>query len=330
MRRQERASNRSFLFMADRFYYGGQAVIDGVMMRGRKAMVTAVRRPGGGVAVDTQPLGGIYSGWVRRTPLLRGVIVLIEVLVLGIQSLLYSANVSLEEEGTKISGWLVWLLVAASLASGVALFFMAPLFLAKLLASNITSSLAFNLIEGVIRVAIFLTYLKLIALLPDIKEVFAYHGAEHKAVNAYEAGVPLEVAKVRKYSTAHVRCGTSFLFVVLVIAIIVFALVGLPSLWLMVLSRIVLIPVIAAFSYEVIYLGNRHMDNPVVRGVLAPGLWLQSLTTRKPDDSQLEVALAALKRVVALDQSGGGLALYVLFSQLLKEAGLIAGVAHRT
>ena len=273
-----------------------------MMMRGRKAMVTAVRRPGGGLAVDTQPLGGIYSGRMRRTPLLRGVIVLIEALVLGIKSLLYSANISLEEEGTEISGWMVWLLVAVSLGSAVALFFMAPLFLTKLLAPHITSSLVFNLIEGVIRVAIFLAYLKLIALLPDIKEVFAYHGAEHKAVNAYENGAPLEIEATRKYSTAHVRCGTSFLFVVLIIAIIVFALVGLPSLWLMVLSRILLTPLIAAISYEVIYFGNRYIGNRIVRGVLAPGLWLQSLTTREPDDTQLEVALAALKRVVELDR----------------------------
>ncbi len=272
-----------------------------MMMRGRKAMVTAVRRPGGGLAVDTQPLGGIYSGRMRRTPLLRGVIVLIEALVLGIKSLLYSANISLEEEGTEISGWMVWLLVAVSLGSAVALFFMAPLFLTKLLAPHLTSSLVFNLIEGVIRVAIFLAYLKLIALLPDIKQVFAYHGAEHKAVNAYENGAPLEIEATRKYSTAHVRCGTSFLFVVLIIAIIVFALVGLPSLWLMVLSRILLTPLIAAISYEVIYFGNRYIGNRIVRGVLAPGLWLQSLTTREPDDSQLEVALAALKRVVELD-----------------------------
>jgi uncharacterized protein YqhQ len=288
--------------MSERFYYGGQAVIEGVMMRGRKAMVTAVRRPGGGVALDTQPLGGVYSGWVRRAPLLRGVIVLLEVLVLGIRSLFYSANVSLEEEGTQISGWLVWLLVAVSLGSGVLIFFMAPLFLTKLLDPYITSALVFSLIEGVIRVAIFIAYLKLIALMPDIKRVFAYHGAEHKAVHAYEAGVPLEVAAVRKYDTAHVRCGTSFLFAVLIIAIIVFALVGLPSLWLMVLSRILLAPVIAALSYEVIYFGNRHTDNAVVRAVLAPGLWLQSLTTREPDDSQLEVALSALRRVVELDE----------------------------
>jgi hypothetical protein len=143
----------------------------------------------------------------------------------------------------------------------------------------------------------------LINFIPDIKRVFAYHGAEHKAVNAYEDGAPLEIEATRRYNTAHVRCGTSFLFVVLIIAIIVFSLVGLPSLWLMVLSRIVLIPVIAALGYEVIYFGNKHIDNRVVRAILTPGLWLQSLTTREPDDSQIEVALSALRKVVELDQA---------------------------
>ncbi len=288
--------------MTKRFYYGGQAVIEGVMMRGRKAMVTAVRRPNGELAMDTQPLAGIYSGWMRKTPLIRGIIVLIEALVLGIKTLLYSANVSLEEEEEEISGWLVWLLVAVALAVAVVLFFMAPLFLTKLLDPYITSSLVFHLIEGFIRLAIFIAYLKLMSLLPDIKRVFAYHGAEHKAVNAYEDGAPLEIEATRKYNTAHVRCGTSFLFVVLIIAIIVFALVGRPALWLMVLSRILLIPVIAALGYEVIYFGNKHIDNRIVRAILAPGLWLQSLTTREPDDTQLEVALSALRKVVELEQ----------------------------
>ncbi len=274
-----------------------------MMMRGRKAMVTAVRRPGGELAIYSQPLAGIYSGRMRRTPLVRGIIVLIEALVLGIKSLLYSANISLEEEGEEISGWLVWLLVAVSIAFAVIVFFLMPLFLTRLLTSYITSSLVFNLIEGFLRVAIFIAYLKLISLIPDINKVFAYHGAEHKAVNAYEDGAPLEIEVARKYSTAHVRCGTSFLFVVLIIAIIVFALVGLPSLWLMVLSRILLMPVIAALGYEAIYFGNKHIDNSIVRAILTPGLWLQSLTTREPDDSQLEVALAALKRVVELEQA---------------------------
>jgi uncharacterized protein YqhQ len=288
--------------MAKKFYYGGQAVMEGVMMRGQKAMVTAVRRPGGGLALDTRLLSGFYAGRLRRTPLIRGVIVLIEALVLGIKSLLYSANVSLEEEEAEISGWFVWLLLLVSLGVAVVLFFMAPLFLANLIKPYITSALVFSLVEGLIRVAIFVIYLSLISLVPDIKRYFAYHGAEHKTINAYEAGVPLEVEAVKKYGTAHRRCGTSFLFVVLIIAIIVFALVGLPSLGMLVLSRILLIPVIAGLSYEVIYFTANHADNPVVRVIAAPGLLLQALTTREPTDSQLEVALAALGGAVELDQ----------------------------
>ena len=290
-----------FITMEERFHYGGQAVIEGVMMRGQKTMVTAVRRPDGELAINTQPLATIYAGWMRKTPLIRGVIVLIEALVLGIKTLLYSANVSLEEEEEKISGGLIWAMVILSLAMAIALFFLAPLFLTRLL--NIESPLLFNLVDGFIRLAIFIAYLKLLTLMPDIKRVFAYHGAEHKTVNAYEDGVPLEVEAIKEYSTAHVRCGTSFLFAVLIIAILVFSLVGLPSLWLMVLSRVILIPVIAALGYEVTYFGARHIKNGFVKAVLAPGLWLQTLTTREPDDSQLEVAISALKKVVEIDQN---------------------------
>ncbi|TET17348.1 MAG: DUF1385 domain-containing protein [Dehalococcoidia bacterium] len=288
--------------MAKRFYYGGQAVIEGVMMRGQKAMVTAVRRPGGGMVMDTQPLPGISTGKMRKTPLIRGVVVLIEALVLGIKTLVYSANVSMEKEEEKISGRLVWTMVAGSLAFAVALFFIAPLFLTRLLDTYIQSSIIFHLIEGFIRLGFFIAYLKLITLAPDIKRVFAYHGAEHKAVNAYEDGVQLEVEAIREHSTAHVRCGTSFLFAVLIIAIIVFALIGRPSVGLMVLSRIAFIPLIAALGYEVTYFGARHIKNSLVRALLAPGLWLQRLTTREPDDNQLEVALSALKRVVEIDR----------------------------
>jgi len=290
--------------MAKKFYYGGQAVIEGVMMRGRKTAVTAVRRPNGEVALDIKSLSAVYTGWMRKTPLIRGVVVLIEALLLGMQSLLYSANVSLEEEDEKISGWLTWVLVVVSLAFGVALFFMVPLFLAKIFDPYISSSLVFHLIEGFIRLGIFIAYLKLMTLIPDIKRVFAYHGAEHKTVNAYEAGVPLEVAAVKEHSTAHARCGTSFLFVVLIIAIIIFALVGRPALWLMILSRVILIPVIAALGYEVVQFGARHADNGFVRVILAPGLWLQSLTTNEPDDSQLDVAISALSKVIEIDQHG--------------------------
>ena len=288
--------------MAERVYYGGQAVIEGVMMRGQKTAVTAVRRPNGELAIKTQPLSSIYTSRLRKTPLIRGIIILIEAMILGIKTLLYSANVSLEEEEKEISGSFVWVMVTVSLVLAVALFFIAPLFLTKTLDPYIQSSIVFHLIEGFIRLAIFVAYLKLIALAPDIKRVFAYHGAEHKTVNAYEAGVPLEVESVKKYNTAHVRCGTSFLLAVLIIAIVVFALIGRPSLWLMILLRIILIPVIAALGYEVTYFGARHIKNGLVRAILAPGLWLQSLTTREPDDSQLEVALSALNKVIENDQ----------------------------
>ncbi len=286
-----------------KFNYGGQAVIEGVMMRGQKAMVTAVRRDNRELALDIQPLSPVYRGWMRRTPVIRGIIVLIEALVLGIKSLIYSANVSLEEEGEKISKGSLFFMLTLAIALAVGLFFIAPLFLTKLANAYIQSSIVFNLVEGVIRLAFFLAYLWLISFIPDIKRVFSYHGAEHKTVNAYEAGVPLEVEAVRKYSTAHTRCGTSFLFAVLIIAIVVFALVGRQTTWLMVLSRVVLIPVIAALGYEVTYFGARHAKNALVRVVLAPGLMLQSLTTREPDDSQIEVALAALRKAVEIDET---------------------------
>jgi len=266
-------------------------------------MVVAVRRPCGNLAFNTKLLSTIYTGRLRKTPLLRGIIVLIEAMVLGFQSLLYSANVALEDEDEEVSGGLLWLLLIGSMAFAVAIFFILPLFATKLLGSYVSSPVVFNLTEGLIRLGLFITYLRLISLVPDIKRVFAYHGAEHKAVNAYEEGVPLEIEAIKAHSRAHVRCGTSFLFVVLIIAILVFTLVGLPSIWLMVLSRIVLIPVIAALGYEVVYFGGRHSKNGIVRVILAPGLWLQSMTTREPDDSQLEVALAALKRVTEIDQT---------------------------
>jgi len=280
--------------------YGGQAVIEGVMIRGRKAMATALRRPNGEMVVDTKSLSSLYTGRLRTIPLIRGIIVLIETLILGIKTLMYSANVALEEEDEKIEGPMVWLTMAIALAAGIAVFFLAPMFLTKLF--TIENSVLFHLVEGVIRLAIFILYLRLISFMPDIKRVFAYHGAEHKVVNAYEAGVALEVEQVKPYSTAHVRCGSSFLFIVLIIAIFVFALIGMPSLWIMIVSRIVLVPVIAALGYEVIFFGARHTNNLVMRVVLKPGLWLQSLTTRQPDEKQIEVALLALNSALEADR----------------------------
>jgi uncharacterized protein YqhQ len=291
--------------MEKSFHYGGQAVIEGVMIRGKEGVAVSVRQPNGELSIVRQPLAGIYKGRLREMPLVRGIIVLVETLVLGTRSLLHSAQVAAAEEGEeKIPAALLWGTVAASLALGVALFVMVPLFATRyLIDPHIGSALLSNVFEGLIRIGIFIAYLKLISLMPDIKRVFAYHGAEHKVVNAYEAGVPLEVEAVKNYSTAHARCGTAFLFIVLIVAIFVFALVGQPALWIRILSRIALIPVIAVISYEIMKFGAAHIDNKIVRILLAPGLLLQAITTREPDDSQLEAAISALNEVIEIDRA---------------------------
>jgi uncharacterized protein YqhQ len=291
--------------MEKSFHYGGQAVIEGVMIRGKEGVAISVRQPDGELNVVRQPLASIYKGRLREMPLIRGIIALVETLVLGTQSLLHSAQVAAAEEvGGKIPTALLWGTVAVSLALGVALFFMVPLFTTRyLIDPYIESALLSNVLEGLIRIGIFIAYLKVISLIPDIKRVFAYHGAEHKVVNAYEAGVPLEVESVKKYSTAHARCGTAFLFIVLIVSIFVFALVGQPTLWIRILSRIALIPVIAVISYEIMKFGAGHMNNPVVRVLLAPGLLLQTITTREPDDSQIEAAISALNEVIEIDKT---------------------------
>jgi uncharacterized protein YqhQ len=291
--------------MAKSFHYGGQAVMEGVMIRGKEGVAISVRQPNGELNIVRQPLASVYKGRLREMPLVRGVIVLIETLVLGTQSLLHSAQVAATEEvGEKIPTAALWGTVAVSLAVGVALFFMVPLFATRyLIDPYIESSILSNIFEGLIRIGIFIAYLRIIGLIPDIRRVFAYHGAEHKVVNAYEAGVPLEVESVKNYSTAHARCGTAFLFIVLVVAIFVFALVGQPTLWIRILSRIALIPVIAVISYEIMKLGAAHIDNKIVRILLSPGLMLQAMTTREPDDSQIEAAISALKEVIEIDEA---------------------------
>jgi len=293
--------------MEKSFHYGGQAVIEGVMIRGKEGVAISVRQPNGELSIVRQPLASIYKGRLREMPLVRGIIVLVETLVLGTQSLLHSAQVAAAEEvGEKIPTALLWGTVAASLALGVALFFMIPLFTTRyLIDPYVNSALLSVVLEGLIRIGIFIAYLKLISLMPDIKRVFAYHGAEHKVVNAYEAGVPLEVESVKNYSTAHARCGTAFIFIILIIAIFAFGLVdvllGRPTLWIRILSRVALIPVIAVISYEIMKFGAAHINNKIVRVLLAPGLMLQSMTTREPDDSQIEAAISALNEVIVID-----------------------------
>ena len=290
------------------FNYGGQAVIEGVMMRGSKHMTVAVRRPSGDIIVHSEPLNArIYSGRISRLPFLRGLVMLWDALVLGMRALLFSADVALEEEEeVEFTGPIAWGSVAFSLIIGIGVFLLGPLFLIRLVDSYITSSLLSNILEGLIRLAFFLVYVYAIGFIPDIQRVFAYHGAEHATINAYESGAPLEPAAVKAYSTAHPRCGTGFLLIFAVVAIFVFSLLGRPPLVLRILSRLLLIPVIAGLTYELIKFSAAHRDNPVIRAlVLTPSLALQRLTTQEPDESMLEVAIAALQRLLDMEREGG-------------------------
>ncbi len=292
-----------------RFPYGGQAVIEGVMIRGRRYAAVAVRRPDGSVSTVAWTLSAIYNGWVRKLPLARGVIVLIETLGLGMRALTHSANVSMgEAEGEEMSGLSIAGMVAVSLLVGIGIFFVAPLFAASALERYIESHLVVNVIEGTLRLVIFVGYIKLIGLMPDVKRVFAYHGAEHMTIHAYEASDPLNLEGIRKHPTAHPRCGTAFLLVVAVLAIVFFTFFGRPSLPWLIASRIVLIPVIAGVAYEVIRFSGFHRRNPVVRFILYPSLALQALTTRQPDDGQIEVAIHALNTALEADLGQGATA----------------------
>lgn len=276
--------------------------MEGVMMRGQKSIAVAVRRPNGEISLTSQPLASMYKGSARNLPFIRGIIVLIETLALGTQTLLHSAQIAAAEEEETIPPTVLWGSIVVAVAFAVALFFIAPLLVTRYLVyPYVTSSVLSNLIEGVIRIGIFIAYLKIISLMPEVKRLFTYHGAEHKVVNAYEAGEPLELDYVRKYSTANSRCGTSFLLAVLVISIIVFALLGRPSIWLSIISRIVLIPVIAAIGYEFVRFGASHYRNILVRALLVPGMMLQSMTTGEPNDGQLETAISAMKKVIETD-----------------------------
>jgi len=286
------------------FNYGGQAVIEGVMMRGARHMAVAVRSPSGEIVFHTEALNArIYGGPISKLPFLRGTIVLWDAVVLGMRALLFSADVALEEEEeVEFKGPIAWGSVAFSLIIGIGVFLLGPLFLVRLVDRYIASPLVSNILEGLIRLAFFLIYIYAIGFIPDIRRVFAYHGAEHETINAYEDGVPLRPDAVRVYSTAHPRCGTGFLLIFAVVAILVFSLLGRPTLVLRILSRLVLIPVIAGLTYELIKFSAARRDNPLIRGViLAPSLALQRLTTQEPDESMLEVAIAALQHLLNME-----------------------------
>ena len=286
--------------MGKPFNYGGQAVIEGVMMRGTQNMCVAVRTPDDEIVIHCEPLNQkIYSGFISKVPFVRGLTMLWDALGLGIRTLMFSADVAMgDEEEVEFSGPIAWGTVAISLIVAVAIFFVGPLLLLGLVDRFIPSHFISNLLEGIVRLALFLGYVWAIGFIPDIQRVFSYHGAEHKTINTYEAGDELTVEAVGRHSLVHPRCGTAFLLVVMVISILVFSLLGRPPLPLRIISRVVLIPVIAGIAYEFIKFSAAHQDHWLMRLLIAPGLWLQSFTTRQPDASMLEVAIAALQHLL--------------------------------
>ena len=293
---------------------GGQAILEGVMMRAPRAMAIAVRRPSGEIVVKREqmpPLSERYP--IVKLPILRGAVALFTSLILGIKALNFSANEALEEEvdengeskKEELTSWALAGTMAVAFGFGIALFFFLPLYLTKLLVPIIGDhNVVFNLVDGVIRVIIFLIYIWSIARMKDIQRVFQYHGAEHKTIFAFEAGAELTVERVKTFSRLHPRCGTSFLLIVMLVSIAVFSLI--PKAWPFVykaLSRVVLLPLIAGISYEFLKWSAKNDQHPLVKLVITPGLALQRLTTREPDDDQIEVAIRSVKE--ALDENGG-------------------------
>ena len=270
--------------MGNHLMVGGQAVIEGVMMRGPKLTATAVRDPNGQIQVETKDVNSISDRYpILKKPLLRGTVSLIESLVIGIRSLSYSA---------KMAGTIVFALVLASI-----LFIAIPTGAARLFHFITEDPFFLNLMEGFLRLAIFLGYIWGISRMKDIRRVFQYHGAEHKTIHCYEAGLPLTVENVQKFSRLHPRCGTNFLLIVMLVSIFVFAFLGWPSLGERIASRIVLLPVVAGISYEIIRLAGRS-ENKIIQTAIKPGLWLQYLTTRPPEDDMVAVAIESLKAVL--------------------------------
>jgi uncharacterized protein YqhQ len=297
---------------------GGQAVLEGVMMRGVSSWAVAVRKPlpeeiseegvdplkgaHGEIEVVSHPLTSVLKKHrLLRLPIVRGVVALGESLGIGFKALNISANAQLPEDEEPISGgmWAGTVLVAVALAVG--LFFVVPVGLTSLIKDQLGSSFLFWLVEGILRTAIFLGYLALLSRLRDLRRVFEYHGAEHKTISCYEAGLDLTPENAQRFSRLHPRCGTSFLLIVMIVAIFVFAPIGLPAWYLLVATRIIGVPLIAGISFEIIKFAGKNRRRPWVRTVMWPGLQLQKLTTREPELSQLAVAIAAMEAVLSVE-----------------------------
>ncbi len=281
---------------------GGQAVMEGVMMRGVSTWAVGVRKPDGEIDVQSFPL----VSWTKRhrafrLPVIRGVVALVESLNIGFKALGMSANAQLDEEEEPISGAMWFGTVLVALLFAVGLFFVVPVGLTSLFKDQLGSAVLFWLVEGLVRTAIFLGYIVLIARLRDLRRVFEYHGAEHKTISCFEAGLPLTPENAQRFSRLHPRCGTSFLLIVMIVAIFVFAPIGLPEWYILLASRILGVPLIAGLSFEVIKWAGRNRRKPWVQKLMWPGMMLQKLTTREPDHEQLAVAIAAMDAVLAVE-----------------------------
>ncbi|MCL0105401.1 DUF1385 domain-containing protein [Dehalococcoidia bacterium] len=285
--------------------YGGQAVLEGVMIRGKEHFSVSVRNPSGQIITRTKPVPNLLSSKLKQIPLLRGVITLAETLVLGMDALNYSSSIASGTEPEDTSKLSIISMLVISLTIAITLFFILPLLASKPFEGMFGNDITSNISEGIIRLIIFLLYISLIGLMQDIKRVYMYHGAEHMTVHAQENNEPLCIQNIRKYPTAHPRCGTAFLLTVMVVAIVIFTLIPREPMWLLYGSRIVLIPVIASISYEFIRLTGRYQRIPIFRVLSIPNLMLQSLTTKQPDDGQIKIAVAAMEATIKADEKLG-------------------------
>ncbi len=271
-------------------------------MRGRNAIAVAFRHPDGHIVWASEPLNTGPHAWRLATaPLIRGLVLLYETLVIGTRWLIRSANIQANEDGVELGRGSVALMLGITLILGIGVFFLLPLVIASVATANIKQGFAQHLVEGLVRVVIFLGYLTLISRAPDIRRVFEYHGAEHMSIHALEAGQPLTTANVRSHPTAHPRCGTEFLVVLIILSINAFTLVGRQEPLVMISSRILLIPVLAALGYEVLRWGARHRGNPLIRIVMWPGILVQMITTKQPSDDQIEVAIVSMEQALQAD-----------------------------
>jgi uncharacterized protein YqhQ len=281
------------------YHIGGQAVIEGVMMRGPRKTAIAVRKPNGEIFLHQEPVQSLANRHkFLKFPLLRGILALVESIALGIKALSLSASLSGQEEGEELTKRDLIIAVVSAIFFAIGLFFILPTITANLVKGFISSTIFLNLMEGIVRITIFILYIVVISKMKDIQRIFQYHGAEHKVIYCYERGEELRVENARKYSTLHPRCGTSFLLIVMLVSILLFSFLGWQGVIARIFSRILFLPLVAGFSYEVIKYSGKRQDNPLVKIISFPGLMLQKLTTREPDDSQIEVAIRALKGVL--------------------------------